>query len=103
MPPPRCWAWREGNEKQTGRQAGKATARLAKGGRCLLDLLQKLPNPVNSLVNLLHAGGEAQAYVRVESAVIPGDDGDVVLLQQGSTERHRVGDLHPAGLLADVS
>src|SRR5439155_10575158 len=68
----------------------------------LSQLLQKLADAIDALVDLLHAGGEAETNVGFEAAVVAGDDRDVVLLQQRRAERNGVGDLDVAGLLADV-
>ncbi len=44
---------------------------------------QELSNPIQPLINLLHVRREAEPHVRVEAAVVAGDDGDVVVLEQG--------------------
>src|SRR4051794_24383218 len=68
----------------------------------LPQLLQELPDPVDPLIDLLHARREAQADVRVEAAVVAGDDGDVVLLEQRRREADGVGDPRRAGRSAEV-
>ena len=62
----------------------------------LLELLQKRLDSIDPFIDLLHAGREAQSNVRVEAAVVAGDDGDVVLFEQGCCKAHRVGDLFAA-------
>src|SRR5690242_5908661 len=71
-------------------------------GRPSSQLLQELPDPVDPLVDLLHARGEAEPHVRVEAAVVAGDHGDVVLLEEGGREAHRVGDAGGPGRFAEV-
>src|SRR4051812_32072820 len=66
------------------------------------DLLQELRNPIDPLVDLLHARREAEAHVGVEAAVVAGNDGDVALLEEGGAERDGVGKLDAARLLAEV-
>src|SRR5436305_783141 len=66
------------------------------------QLLQELADAIDPLVDLLHAGGEAQADVGVEPAVVAGDDGNVVLLEQRGGEADGIGDRHISRLLADV-
>ena len=66
------------------------------------DLSQELCDPIDPLVDLLHARREAQANVVVEAAVVARHDRDVVLLEQRGAEADGIGDLDAAGFLADV-
>src|SRR4051812_31766949 len=50
------------------------------------DLLQELLDPIDPLVDLLHARREAQADVGVEPAVVAGNHRDVALFQQRGSE-----------------
>ena len=43
------------------------------------QLLAELLDAVDALVDLFHAGGEGEADVGIEAAVVAGDDGDVIL------------------------
>src|SRR2546429_632568 len=70
--------------------------------RRLRELLEELADAIESLVDLLHAGGEAEPHVRVEPAVVPGDDRDVVLLEQRRGEADGIGDRDVARLAPDV-
>src|SRR5688572_28333330 len=74
----------------------------ARGRACSTELLEELPDAVEALVDLLHAGREAQPHVRVEAAVVAGDNGDVGVLEQRGGEGDRVGDLRIADALAEV-
>src|SRR5689334_15794237 len=66
------------------------------------DLLEELLDPIDALVDLLHARREAQADVRFESAVVPRHHRDVALLQQRRREADRVADLDAVRRLSDV-
>src|SRR5687768_6088493 len=69
---------------------------------CSAELLQELADAVEALVDLLHARGEAEPHVRVEAAVVAGDDSDVRVFEQGGGEGDRVGDPGGADRLAEV-
>src|SRR5207249_749533 len=68
----------------------------------LSKLLQKLRDPIDPLIDLLHAGRKAQADVRFETAVVSRNDRDVVLLEQRGGEGNPVGNLHRSRFVSEI-